>query len=651
MRYRREVDGLRALAVVPVILFHAGFASFKGGFVGVDIFFVISGYLITSIILKEQQNNSFSIVKFYERRARRILPALFFVVGACIPVAAIWLFPTDLKYFSQSVLSIPLFASNVTFWLTSGYFGPEADLAPLLHTWSLAVEEQFYLLFPIFIILCWPLGRNRIAALLVAITLTSLALAHWGAYNKPLATFFLLPTRAWELGIGALVAMYLAQYDHPRPGRVWQETLAIGGVVMVLLAIALYDESTPFPSLYALLPTLGTAFIVLFGTRATVAGRLLGNRLLVGIGLISFSAYLWHQPLFAFARYINVRPPDAWQMLFLAALSLLLAALTWRFVEQPFRNAKVISRTQLLVAASAASLLCLGLGAWGFATRGFEADFLARHDQRQRAIWSTYNRTNEDGMYDNGDCKFHGFKLTDSFAKRFEACRARFGKAIVIVGDSHAMDLFNAISFNTRREFIVGLSSGGCHPQLMRDYCFYEAFISFAEKHRDAIERVIFNQAGFMLIEDAASDAGTTRRIFARPIIPVFKVGEAAVTKTIAYLQRLSGYVDVTWLGPWIEPHLNAAELMNLSLRCEIKNLVPRSKNLETFERLDTYLDKRLSQFEDIQYVSAVKALELNWGRDLYDCNGVFWNDRDHFSVLGEQRFGERLTAPLGLAN
>jgi hypothetical protein len=304
-----------------------------------------------------------------------------------------------------------------------------------------------------------------------------------------------------------------------------------------------------------------------------------------------------------------------------------------------------------VVAASAASLLFLGLGAWGSATRGFEADFLSRHDQRQRAIWSTYNRTNEDGMYDNGDCKFHGFKLTDSIAKRFEDCQARFGKATVIVGDSHAMDLFNAISFNTRREFIVGLSSGGCHPQLMRDYCFYEAFISFAEKHRDAIERVIFNQAGFMMIEDAASDAGMTRRIFAQPIVPVLKVGEAAVTKTIDYLQRLSGYVDVTWLGPWIEPHLNAAELMNLSLRCEIKSLVPPSKNLETFELLDTYLDKRLSQIEGIRYVSAVKALQLNWSRDLYDCSGVFWNDRDHFSVLGEQRFGERLTAPLGLAN
>lgn len=651
MQYRREVDGLRAVAVVPVILFHAGFASFSGGFVGVDVFFVISGYLITSLILKEQQDNSFSIVRFYERRARRILPALLFVVAACIPVAAVLLLPPDLKHFSQSVLAIPLFISNVTFWLTSGYFGPDADLAPLLHTWSLAVEEQFYLLFPIFIVLAWPLGRRRIAALLAVATLLSLAAAHWGAYHKPLATFFLLPTRAWELGIGALAAMYLAQNERPGPGGVAQETLAMGGAAMILSAIVFYDESTPFPSLYALVPTLGTALIILFATPATLAGRLLGNRLLVAIGLISFSAYLWHQPLFAFARYLAVRPPEAWLMLGLAALSLLLAAFTWRFVEQPFRNATVVSRRQLVVAASAASVLCLGLGAWGFATHGFEANFVSRLDQRQRAAWSAYVRTNQEEMYDNGDCKFHSLRLSDDIVKRFEACQARFGKAIVVIGDSHAMDLFNAISYNSRRPFIFGLSSGGCHPQFDRDYCYHEAFVAFVETHQDSIEKVIFNQAGFMLIEGAAREADVTRRVFARPVVPVFRVDQTTVTKTVDYLQRLSKYVNVAWLGPWIEPHLNAAQLLRLSLRCDIKGVVQRSNKIKTFELLDGYLDERLSKIDSIDYVSAVKGIGFNWSRDLYGCDGPFWNDRDHFSALGEQRFGARLMAPLGLPN
>ena len=185
----------------------------------------------------------------------------------------------------------------------------------------------------------------------------------------------------------------------------------------------------------------------------------------------------------------------------------------------------------------------------------------------------------------------------------------------------------------------------------MRDYCYYDAFVEFAAKYQDSIAKVIFNQAGFMLIEEAAREVGVARRLFARPIVPVFSVGESAVTKTIDYLRRLSGHVDVTWLGPWIEPHFNAAELLKLSLRCEIRSIVPRGNKIRTFELLDTYLDKRLSEIDSIDYVSAVKGLGLNWSHDLYGCDGPFWNDRDHFTALGEQRFGARLMDPLGLAN
>ena len=157
MRYRAEIDGLRAVAVLPVILFHAGFQQFSGGYVGVDVFFVISGYLITSIILVEKQAGTFSLINFYERRMRRILPALFFVMLACIPFAWLWLTPNNFRYFSQSVLSVTVFLSNVYFWLRSGYFDLASEFKPLLHTWSLAVEEQYYLVFPLFILLIWKL--------------------------------------------------------------------------------------------------------------------------------------------------------------------------------------------------------------------------------------------------------------------------------------------------------------------------------------------------------------------------------------------------------------------------------------------------------------------------------------------------------------
>jgi len=211
MNYRREIDGIRALAVIPVIFFHAGFSLFSGGYVGVDVFFVISGYLITGIVMAEVTRGTFSIADFYERRIRRILPALFLVVVVCVPVAFLVLLPADLKEFGQSLIAVATFSSNVFFWSQSGYFHGAAELKPLLHTWSLAVEEQFYVLFPLLLLFMWRWGRKWTVAILLTLAVASLLLAEWGALNKPIATFFLLPTRAWELLLGSLVAFYIGR--------------------------------------------------------------------------------------------------------------------------------------------------------------------------------------------------------------------------------------------------------------------------------------------------------------------------------------------------------------------------------------------------------------------------------------------------------
>ena len=214
MKYRAEIDGLRALAVLPVILFHAGFDQFKGGFVGVDVFFVISGYLITTIIISEMAEDKFDIINFYERRARRILPALFFIMAACVPFAWLWLAPNDLKDFGQSLVAVSTFSSNILFWLESGYFDTASELKPLLHTWSLALEEQYYIFFPIFLLLTWKFGVTWILIFLSIIFFISLGIAQWGAYNSASANFYLLPTRGWELLIGVFAAFYLKHNSH-----------------------------------------------------------------------------------------------------------------------------------------------------------------------------------------------------------------------------------------------------------------------------------------------------------------------------------------------------------------------------------------------------------------------------------------------------
>lgn len=349
MHYRREIDGLRAIAVLPVILFHAGIQMFSGGFIGVDIFFVISGYLITTIILTEKIEGRFSLIRFYERRARRILPALFFVLLVCLPLAWWILIPHDMRAFSKSLGYIPVFASNMFFARTSGYFDGAAELKPLLHTWSLAVEEQYYLLFPLLLLLTWRWGQRWIILLLTLLGMASLVGAQWGLVYHPTATFYVLPARAWELLAGSFTAFYLLTHPKPLIHPFIKETFALVGLILIGLSVFGLNKNTPFPGLYALLPVMGAVLIILFATPHTFAGRWLGNKFFVGIGLISYSAYLWHYPLFAFARLSTENSPTLWAMGGLVALCLGLAYLSWRFIETPFRDKKRFTRRQIFI--------------------------------------------------------------------------------------------------------------------------------------------------------------------------------------------------------------------------------------------------------------------------------------------------------------
>lgn len=333
MQYRPEIDGLRTVAVMPVLLFHAGLGLFGGGYVGVDIFFVISGYLITSIILNDIEKGRFSVVTFYERRARRILPALLLVVVCCIPFAWAWIPPPEFKEFARSVGAVALFVSNVLFWKESGYFATVAEEKPLLHTWSLAVEEQYYVIFPLFLLVMWRAGRRPTFYVICAVAVLSLLYSEWGSRAFRSANFYLAQSRVWELLAGSICA-FLLQHRAPYANNM----ASIAGLAAIGVAVFLFDKTTPFPSLYALLPVGGTALIILFAGSGTWVAQLLSARPMVGIGLISYSTYLWHQPLLAFARIRLPGNPELWVMLGLICISLGLAYLTWRYVEAPFRH-------------------------------------------------------------------------------------------------------------------------------------------------------------------------------------------------------------------------------------------------------------------------------------------------------------------------
>jgi len=360
MNYRRDIDGLRALAVIPVVLFHAGFTGLSGGFVGVDIFFVISGYLISSIIIAELSKGTFTIASFYERRARRILPALFFVILACLPLAWLYLLPSELVAFGKSLIAVPLFSSNILFWQSSGYFAQDAETITLLHTWSLAVEEQFYVFFPLVMIALWRFGVKALLAGLLIIAVLSLVYTEYAWRHRADANFYLIFSRSWELLLGVFVGFYL-YFTKRSLSLAVSQGLSLIGLVAILLSLVLLDKTYPFPSLYALIPTLGAAFIIAFCQQGTFAYSLLSTRLLVGIGLVSYSTYLWHFPLFVYAKMI-LDEPSLTIMTLLGCLSIVLGFISWRFIEKPFRNKNNFKRKHIFIMSFIASFIFILMG-------------------------------------------------------------------------------------------------------------------------------------------------------------------------------------------------------------------------------------------------------------------------------------------------
>ncbi len=482
-KYRPDIDGLRTLAVLPVILFHAGFKSFGGGFVGVDIFFVISGYLITTIIVSELDRGEFSIIGFYERRARRILPALFFVMLFCLPVAWFFLIPFDLKSFSQSLIAVSLFGSNFFFWKTSGYFDTATDLKPLLHTWSLSVEEQYYMIFPLLLMFAWGCGRRRIASAIGFVAILSLVFAQYFSFYKPMVAFYLLPTRAWELMVGAIVAFYHAEHNINKHKHAYAQILSFLGLFGICYSVFFYDKKIPFPGFYALLPTIGAALVIAFSTKNTLAGKILGSKPFVGIGLISYSAYLWHQPLFAFIRYYLESPPDALVMIAATLLSILFAYFTWLFVERPFRNKQRFSRKLIFLFSLTGSIFFIIIGMVGSWSNG---GFNYKTNEAQRELLRSAKKSPMRSLCHSGG---------SSYRIPAQACEYFEGDVkVATFGDSHTVELAYALADELREKKVKvkHYSFSGCPPMFERKDAAAVPFCT--EWTNAALENIIENK-------------------------------------------------------------------------------------------------------------------------------------------------------------
>ena len=461
LAYRPEVDGLRAIAILSVILFHAGVYGVSGGYVGVDIFFVISGYLITAIIAKEVSTGEFSIVNFWERRVRRILPALFFVLALTVLSAWFILLPVELDDFFDSLIAVSLSISNMFFWKTSGYFDTASELKPLLHTWSLAVEEQFYLGFPALLLLIWRFGRAAILWVVVAIATVSLLLAQIGSTSHPDATFYLIPTRAWELMIGALVALHRVTTTPRTPHRLISGGGSLLGMLLMFVAILGFDANIPFPSVYGLIPTVGAALVILYANPHNLVGKLLANRLCVGIGLLSYSAYLWHQPLFTFARHLSVSETSVLLLVGQGFVSFVLAYFSWRYIEGPFREKGRFSRKQVFSFGGVGTALFIAIGVVGSQADGAPWRFEGTERTLIRFASADYTEDLYNEGYRMTRCFLEPEQAGDAFAQE---CLAR--GAPLLWGDSHGAALSSGFAHSNLTQF----TASGCPPLLNQEF-------------------------------------------------------------------------------------------------------------------------------------------------------------------------------------
>jgi peptidoglycan/LPS O-acetylase OafA/YrhL len=488
-RYRADIDGLRALAVLPVVFWHYGVWPFRGGFVGVDVFFVISGFLITSLIHAEMKGGTFSIAYFYERRIRRIFPALFAVLLATVILSALLLFPSDLKRYAQSLQATVLFGSNFLFRNLAGYWDVVSDRKPLLHTWSLAVEEQFYLLFPLTLYLLTKAGRKAEIGAIAAILVVSLTANIWAVRTTPVSDFFLLPYRGWELMLGSLLA--IVRLPAPRNPAVC-EAVMLAGLALIALSVFAYSADTPFPGEAATVPCLGAALLIYAGAGESFVGSVLRLRPVVAVGLISYSLYLWHWPLLVFAKYALFREFTPLETIVLIALAVLCAGLSWRFVEQPFRgHHERFSRRQIFLLGGAATAIALLLGALLQMHNGWPQRF----SPEVRAIFSAAQRSKPPKQL---GCIDRPRKLdADAITCTFGFPDAK--PTVALWGDSHATVILPVIAEAAIRARRAGLLARhhGCAPLLGVESSRAHGCRSFNDK---IVRQIIHNPAITLVI-------------------------------------------------------------------------------------------------------------------------------------------------------
>jgi peptidoglycan/LPS O-acetylase OafA/YrhL len=587
VKYRADIDGLRAVAVLLVLAYHVGISRLRGGFVGVDVFFVISGFLISSIILADMDLSRFSLVAFYQRRIRRIFPALVVTLLGTSVLAYKFFLPAEFVDFGKSLLAATLSASNVFFLLQSGYFDAAETMKPLLHTWSLAVEEQFYVFLPLFLMFVRRFFPKRQLLLVCVVAILSFVVSAIGAFRSHDATFYLPHTRAWELLLGTLLAMNVFPGISSSLVRNVTSSLGLG---LILAAGLAFNSSTPFPGAAALLPSVGAALIIAAGKSGTsIVGRLLALRPIAFIGMISYSLYLWHWPLIVFqgtngllAKGLN---PNSTKVVLIMA-SLVVAAVSWRFVEQPFRDRRFrLSHVSPFRMAGVAVAVLVVLGVEIVASHGAPSRYPAAAVKVASFLEQTAAETA--AQYRIGTC----FLTSGSTYQEFDPvmCLRQDARKPndLLIGDSHAAHLWHGLSSVFADRNLMQATASGCKPTLD--------------------QRFSSGPVCSRLMQFMFSDYLPTHHVDRLIIAARWDSADMGPLKlTLAWAVRRG--VDVVLFGPIVQYDAPLPRLLAMSIKSNDPT-IPSLHRVASYENLDLDMTKLVQLTPAVRYVSFFKTL------------------------------------------
>jgi peptidoglycan/LPS O-acetylase OafA/YrhL len=587
LRYRPDIDGLRAVAVLSVLLYHLRLPP-SGGFVGVDIFFTISGFLIGSILLRETADRRFTFAGFYERRIRRICPALFVMMFVSSLVAYRYLLPPEFEDFAHSLLSAAFSFSNIYFWQSSGYFDAPAQGKPMLHTWSLAVEEQFYICLPIFLVLVRRFAPRRLDLSIYAVALISFAISIYGAFHYPTASFYLLHARAWELLLGTILALESC----PRPtNQLTRNCAGIAGAALILFAMILYTDKTPFPGIAALPPCLGAALIIASGRNSSnLVGRLLSLKPVVFLGLISYSLYLWHWPVIVFASF-GLTPLHALtrhqSQVELFGISMVLATLSWRFVEQPFRSG-ILRVNQRTLLTGAAAVLVLTTLASGIVIASAGAPWRFNAEAREIASYLNGDPHDSRDQYRRGTCFiFSGNETFSDFSMSTCLAQKPGEKSFLVLGDSHAAAMWWGFDQALPSVNVMQATSTGCKTVLHQRP---RQLAACTELMQFIFDKYLPTHKVDAVLIEAHWDDGDL----------------ASLGETVEYLNRQN--VPLFLFGPIVQYDSPLPRLLAMSISHKDPDL-PRRHRQNGLDLLDREMDALARNVWHVPYISLISVL------------------------------------------